>query len=159
MIDYLEFYVPLKNISLIGRRHHYRWRAAKFRPMLNLRGAKWDTYDFVYKIDFCVDKSGFCTTKMNCYYHQLTKITFVMTKTNFVDKIHFCTQKSLLSWQSSFLSTKFTFVHKSKVLSRVLSFLLTKVSFVNKSNFCHDKSHFFWQNSLCLQKSLLSLQK
>jgi hypothetical protein len=24
-----------------------------------VRGAKWDTYDFVYKIDFCVDKSGF----------------------------------------------------------------------------------------------------
>jgi hypothetical protein len=28
------FYVLLKNISLIWRRHHYRWRAAKFRPML-----------------------------------------------------------------------------------------------------------------------------
>jgi hypothetical protein len=27
-----------------------------------LQGTKWDTYDFVYKIDFCVDKSGFCTT-------------------------------------------------------------------------------------------------
>jgi hypothetical protein len=27
--------------------------------MSYLRGAKWDTYDFVYKIDFCVDKSEF----------------------------------------------------------------------------------------------------
>jgi hypothetical protein len=34
LIDYLRFYVPLKNISLIWRRHHCRWRAAKFRPML-----------------------------------------------------------------------------------------------------------------------------
>jgi hypothetical protein len=34
LIDYLLFYVPLKNISLIWRRHHCRWRAAKFWPML-----------------------------------------------------------------------------------------------------------------------------
>jgi hypothetical protein len=34
LIDYLRFYVPLKNFSLIWRRHHCRWRAAKFRPML-----------------------------------------------------------------------------------------------------------------------------
>ena len=25
-----EFFVPLKNLSLIGRRHHYRWEAANF---------------------------------------------------------------------------------------------------------------------------------
>jgi hypothetical protein len=34
LIDYLQFYVPLKNFSLIWRRHHCRWRAAKVRPML-----------------------------------------------------------------------------------------------------------------------------
>jgi hypothetical protein len=34
LIDCLQFYVPLKNFSLIWRRHLYRWRAAKFRPML-----------------------------------------------------------------------------------------------------------------------------
>jgi hypothetical protein len=38
LIDYLRFYVPLKNISLIWRRHHCRWRAAKFRPMLGTQG-------------------------------------------------------------------------------------------------------------------------
>jgi hypothetical protein len=38
MIDYLLFYVPLKNISLIWRRHHCWWRAAKFRPMLGAQG-------------------------------------------------------------------------------------------------------------------------
>jgi hypothetical protein len=38
MIDYLLFYVPLKNFSLIRRRHHCRWRAAKFRPMLGAQG-------------------------------------------------------------------------------------------------------------------------
>jgi hypothetical protein len=37
-IDYLLFYVLLKNISLIWRRHHCRWRAAKFRPMLGAHG-------------------------------------------------------------------------------------------------------------------------
>ena len=38
LIDYLRFYVPLKNISLVWRRHHCRWRAAKFRPMLGAQG-------------------------------------------------------------------------------------------------------------------------
>jgi hypothetical protein len=38
LIDYLRFYVPLKNFSLIWRRHHCRWRAAKFRPMLGAQG-------------------------------------------------------------------------------------------------------------------------
>ena len=38
LIDYLWFYVPLKNFSLIWRRHHCRWRAAKFRPMLGAQG-------------------------------------------------------------------------------------------------------------------------
>jgi hypothetical protein len=38
LIDYLMFYVPLKNIPLIWRHHHYRWRAAKFRPMLGAQG-------------------------------------------------------------------------------------------------------------------------
>jgi hypothetical protein len=38
LIDCLLFYVPLKNISLIWRRHHCRWRAEKFRPMLGAQG-------------------------------------------------------------------------------------------------------------------------
>jgi hypothetical protein len=42
---YLRFYVPLKNISLIWRRHHYRSRAAKFRPMLGAQGL-WIGRDF-----------------------------------------------------------------------------------------------------------------
>jgi hypothetical protein len=33
-IDYRWFYVPLKNISLLWRRHHFWWRTAKFWPML-----------------------------------------------------------------------------------------------------------------------------
>jgi hypothetical protein len=37
-LNYLLFYVPLKNISLVWRRHHYRWWAAKFRPMLGAQG-------------------------------------------------------------------------------------------------------------------------
>jgi hypothetical protein len=38
VIDYLRFYIPLKKISLLWRRHHYRWRATKFRPMLGAQG-------------------------------------------------------------------------------------------------------------------------
>ena len=38
LIDYLLFYVLLKNISLMWRRHHYQWRAAKFRSMLGAQG-------------------------------------------------------------------------------------------------------------------------
>jgi hypothetical protein len=38
MIDYLLFYVPLMNFSLIWRRHHYRRKATKFRPLLSAQG-------------------------------------------------------------------------------------------------------------------------
>jgi hypothetical protein len=38
LIDYLLFYVSLKNFSLIWRRHHCRWRAAKSSPMLGAQG-------------------------------------------------------------------------------------------------------------------------
>jgi hypothetical protein len=38
IIDHLRFYVPLKNISLIWRRHHFQWSAAKIRPMLGAQG-------------------------------------------------------------------------------------------------------------------------
>jgi hypothetical protein len=38
LIDYLRSYVPLKNISLIWRRHNCWWWAAKFRPMLGAQG-------------------------------------------------------------------------------------------------------------------------
>jgi hypothetical protein len=38
MIDYLRFYVPLKNFSFTWRHHHYRWRAAKFMSMLGAQG-------------------------------------------------------------------------------------------------------------------------
>jgi hypothetical protein len=31
LIDYILVYVPLKDISLVWRRHHFRWRAAIFR--------------------------------------------------------------------------------------------------------------------------------
>jgi hypothetical protein len=40
LIDYLRFYVPLKNISLVWRHHHCWWRAAKFRPMLSAQGLR-----------------------------------------------------------------------------------------------------------------------
>jgi hypothetical protein len=38
LIDYLRFYVPLKNFSLTWGRHHCRWRAEKFMPMLGDQG-------------------------------------------------------------------------------------------------------------------------
>jgi hypothetical protein len=38
LINCLLFYFPLKNFSLIWRRHHCRWRAAKFRPLLGAQG-------------------------------------------------------------------------------------------------------------------------
>jgi hypothetical protein len=40
VIDYLLFYIPLKNFSLIWRYHHCLWRAAKFTPMLSARGLR-----------------------------------------------------------------------------------------------------------------------
>jgi hypothetical protein len=37
LIDYLRFYVPLKNISLIWRRHHCRWKRIWLPPPPNKR--------------------------------------------------------------------------------------------------------------------------
>jgi hypothetical protein len=48
-IDYLLFYVTLKNISLIWSRHHCRWRSAKFRPMPGAQGL-WAGRDLYRKI-------------------------------------------------------------------------------------------------------------
>jgi hypothetical protein len=39
LIDYILFYVPLEIFSLIWRRRHYRWKTARFRPMLALLGS------------------------------------------------------------------------------------------------------------------------
>jgi hypothetical protein len=37
--DYLLFYIPpIKNLSLIWRRHHCLWKAANFGPMLGAQG-------------------------------------------------------------------------------------------------------------------------
>jgi hypothetical protein len=44
LIIYLLLYVPLKSISLMWRRHHYRWRATKFRPILGVQGL-WEGRD------------------------------------------------------------------------------------------------------------------
>jgi hypothetical protein len=40
MVDWLFIVLrpAYKSISLIWRRHHYRWRAAKFRPMVGAQG-------------------------------------------------------------------------------------------------------------------------
>jgi hypothetical protein len=38
LIDYLRFYVLLKNFSIIWGRHHCWWRVAKFKPMLGTQG-------------------------------------------------------------------------------------------------------------------------
>jgi hypothetical protein len=38
LIDYLLFYGQLKHFSLLWRRHHCRWRTAKYRPMLSAQG-------------------------------------------------------------------------------------------------------------------------
>ena len=40
LIDYLLFYVTLENVSLMWRRYHCRWRAAKFRPMFGIQGLR-----------------------------------------------------------------------------------------------------------------------
>jgi hypothetical protein len=37
LTDYVSLYILLKNFSLIWQRHHYQWRAAKFRHCLAFR--------------------------------------------------------------------------------------------------------------------------
>jgi hypothetical protein len=60
LIDYLQFYVPLKNFSLIWRRHQCRWRTAKFRPILGAQG-RWagrDLYRVTPAVTRDLDFSG-----------------------------------------------------------------------------------------------------
>jgi hypothetical protein len=38
LIDYIRFYVPLKNFSLIWICHYCQWKAAKFRLMFGAQG-------------------------------------------------------------------------------------------------------------------------
>jgi hypothetical protein len=59
LIDYLRFYVPLKIISLIWRRHHCRGRAAKFRPMLGAQGL-WAGRDLYRATPAVTRDLGFC---------------------------------------------------------------------------------------------------
>jgi hypothetical protein len=47
-IDYIGFYVTFKNFLLIWRRHHYRWRAAKFSPMLGARSLIFENHTHSY---------------------------------------------------------------------------------------------------------------
>jgi hypothetical protein len=55
LINYLLFYVPLKNFSLIWRRHHYRWRAI-FMPPLGSQGV-WASRD-LYRATSAVTSTG-----------------------------------------------------------------------------------------------------
>jgi hypothetical protein len=61
LIDYLRFYIPLKNFSLIWRRHHCRWRAAKFMPILGTQGL-WAGRD-LYRATPAVTRLSKCATK------------------------------------------------------------------------------------------------
>jgi hypothetical protein len=61
-IDYLLFYVPLKNISLIWTRHFCRWRAAKFRPMLGAQDF-WAGGDSYHATPAVTRGLGFCHPK------------------------------------------------------------------------------------------------
>jgi hypothetical protein len=64
LIDYLRFYVPLKNFPLIWRRHHCRWSAAKFRPMLGAQGL-WAGRDLYRAISAVTRDHGF-TVSLTC---------------------------------------------------------------------------------------------
>jgi hypothetical protein len=59
LIDYLQFYVPLKNSSLIWRRHYCRRRAAKFWPMLGAQGL-WAGRDLYHATPTVIRDLGFC---------------------------------------------------------------------------------------------------
>jgi hypothetical protein len=72
-LDWLMFYVPLKNISLIWRRHHYRWRATKFRPTPGAQGL-WAGRD-LYRVTPNVTRGlGFsCLIRRTAPFNRLTR--------------------------------------------------------------------------------------
>jgi hypothetical protein len=64
------FYIPLKYISFIWRRRHYRWSAAKFRPMFGAQGL-WAGREFYRAISAATQGLGFSglmrrTARVSC---------------------------------------------------------------------------------------------
>jgi hypothetical protein len=74
MIDWLFTVLRLKNISLIWRRHHCRWRAAKYRPMLGVQGrrAGRDLYRATPAVTWDLGFSGLIrsTAPFSCLWRQ-----------------------------------------------------------------------------------------
>jgi hypothetical protein len=71
--DYLLFYVPLRNFSLVWRRHHYQWRAAKFRPMLGAHSL-WAGRDLYRATSTVTQDLGFSgLIRMTAPFHRLLR--------------------------------------------------------------------------------------
>jgi hypothetical protein len=97
LIEYLRFYVPPKNISPIWRRHHYWWRAAKFRPMLGAQGlwAGRDPYHTTPAVTWDLGFSGLIrrTASFICLLRQMrgcggSTLTRILTNLKILKWIH-----------------------------------------------------------------------
>ena len=66
--------------------------------------------------------------------------SILYTKVNFVYKIQFCIQNSILSDKILFCLTKFYFVWQNSILCTQCYFVIDKIHFVNKILFCIQNS-------------------
>ena len=106
--DCLLFYIPLKNISLIWRRHHYRWRAAKFRPMLVTQGlwAGRDLYRATPAVIRGLGFSGLIETRISVYLMDAPLIA----SNNWITSWIICTKPSLKDYMIYKVILSVTFV-------------------------------------------------
>ena len=66
LIDYLLFYVRLKNVSLIWRHQHCRWKTAKFRPMVSTQGL-WAGMDLYHATPAVIRGLSFFFSFLFCF--------------------------------------------------------------------------------------------
>ena len=84
LIDYLLFYVRLKNVSLIWRHQHCRWKTAKFRPMVSTQGL-WAGMDLYHATPAVIRGLGFFL--FLCFFFCLLFLSLIERTTPFSHRL------------------------------------------------------------------------
>ena len=91
----LGFFVPLDNFSLIRRRHHQPWRAAKFDPCALMTIEQWGFFSVVFLLIIMVISSP-RTNATHIYIHSISSLRPVSLPSSLWYKSVNCTKNKNL---------------------------------------------------------------